>query len=77
LAITSQTKSGEEQTTAPLVTKTENTSLATVHMCRQLLHMIMIFRDEQVAKNQEKRKPNPGTGTANPVAVFIQGLGIL
>jgi hypothetical protein len=26
--------------------------------------MIMIFRDEQVAKNQ--KKPNPGTGTAKP-----------
>jgi hypothetical protein len=77
LAITPQTKSGEEQTTAPLVTKTENTTLATGHMCRQLLHMIMIFTDEQVAKNLKKRKPNPGTGTTNPVEVFIQGVGIL
>jgi hypothetical protein len=40
--------------------------------------MIMIFRDEQVAKKENKKKePNPGTETANLVEVFIQGLGIL
>jgi hypothetical protein len=40
--------------------------------------MIMIFRDEQVAKKEnKKRNPILARRQQTPVEVFIQGLGIL